>query len=31
MDHLAGSRCIIPGILCDCEWDQEEIVKNVVE
>lgn len=31
MDHLAGSRCIIPGILCDCEWDQEEIVKNIEE
>ena len=26
-----GSRCIIPGVLCDREWDQEEIVKNIVE
>lgn len=31
MDHLAGSRCIIPGVFCDREWDQEEIVKNIVE
>ena len=31
MDHLAGCRCIIPGVLCDREWDQEEIVKNIVE
>lgn len=31
MDHLAGCRCIIPGILCDREWDQEEIVKNIEE
>ncbi len=21
----------IPGVLCDREWDQEEIVKNIVE
>ena len=31
MDHLACSRCIMPGVFCDREWDQEEIVKNIVE
>ena len=31
MDHLAGCRCVVSCILCDREWNQEEIVKNIVE
>lgn len=26
MDHLAGCRCAVPGILCACVSSQEEIV-----